>query len=168
MTVVGDRIIQLTWQEERAFVYDIDTFAVVDEFTYLGEGWGLCLDDDAVDERLIMSNGTDVLTFRDPDTFEVTGSVPVTINGDPLTRLNELECVDGLVWANVWRTDSIVVIDPASGAVVSVVDASGLLTPAERASTDVFNGIARDSDTGRWVITGKLWPAMFEVDFVPV
>jgi glutaminyl-peptide cyclotransferase len=167
ITVVDDRIIQITWREERAFVYDIDTFAVVDEFNYIGEGWGLCLDDAGADRRLVMSNGSDALTFRDPETFAATGSVNVTLNGGPLDNINELECVDGLVWANVWLTDAIVVIDPADGTVVSVVDASGLLTPAEQAGTDVLNGIARDHDTGRWLITGKLWPTMFVVDFVP-
>jgi glutaminyl-peptide cyclotransferase len=167
ITVVDERIIQITWQEERAFVYDIDTFAVVDEFTYDGEGWGICLDEAGAGRRLIMSDGSDSLTFRDPETFEATGSVDVTLDGAPVEDLNELECVDGLVWANVWLTDSIVVIDPASGTVVSVVDARGLLTPAERAGADVLNGIARDHDTGRWLITGKLWPTMFVVDFVP-
>lgn len=167
ITVVDDRIIQITWQEERAFVYDIDTFAVVDEFTYLGEGWGICLDEAGADRRLVMSNGSDTLTFRDPETFAPTGSVDVTLNGAPLEDINELECVDGLVWANVWLTDSIVVIDPADGTVVSVIDARGLLTPAELVSADVLNGIARDHDTGRWLITGKLWPTMFVVDFVP-
>jgi glutaminyl-peptide cyclotransferase len=167
ITVVDDRIIQITWREERAFVYDIDTFAVVDEFTYLGEGWGICLDEAGADRRLVMSNGTDVLTFRDPETFAPTGSVDVTVNGAPLENINELECVDGLVWANLWLTDSIVVIDPADGTVVSVIDARGLLTPAELAGADVLNGIARDHDTGRWLITGKLWPTMFVVDFVP-
>ncbi|MFN3218913.1 MAG: glutaminyl-peptide cyclotransferase [Acidimicrobiales bacterium] len=167
ITVVDDRIIQITWREERAFVYDIDTFAVVDEFTYLGEGWGLCLDEAGAGRRLIMSDGTDVLTFRDPETFAPTGSVDVTLDGAPLDNINELECVDGLVWANVWLTDSIVVIDPADGTVVSVIDARGLLTPAELAGADVLNGIARDHDTGRWLITGKLWPTMFVVDFVP-
>lgn len=167
ITVVDDRIIQITWREERAFVYDIDTFAVVDEFTYPGEGWGLCLDDAGADRRLIMSNGTDVLTFRDPETFRATGSVNVTLDGAPLDNINELECVEGLVWANVWLTDSIVVIDPADGTVVSVVDARGLLTPAEQNGADVLNGIARDHDTGRWLITGKRWPTMFVVDFVP-
>lgn len=161
LTVVGDRLIQLTWRAGMAFVYDVDTLERTGTFTYQGEGWGLCDQPD----RLVMSDGTATLTFRDPVTFEATGTVTVTLDGEPVERLNELECVDGMVWANVWQTDSIVVVDPADGAVTSVVDASGLLTPEEAADADVLNGIAYDPDGDTWLLTGKRWPWMFEVTF---
>lgn len=161
LTVVGDRIIQITWQTQVAYVYDRDTFERTGEYTYEGEGWGLCDEPD----RLVMSNGTPTLTFRDLDTFEPLGTVEVTLDGQPVDELNEIECVGGLVWANVWRTDTIVVIDPATGVVVSTVDASGLLSPEEEAQADVLNGIAYDAATDTWLLTGKLWPWMFEVEF---
>ncbi len=161
LTIVDDRIIQITWREQIARVYDADTLEQVDSFTYEGEGWGLCDQPD----RLIMSDGTPTLTQRDRDTFEVLGTVTVTLDGQPVQRINELECVGGVVWANIWQTDTIMVIDPDTGEVQSVVDASGLLTPEERASADVLNGIAYDPQTDTWLLTGKLWPWMFEVTF---
>jgi glutamine cyclotransferase len=127
-----------------------------------GEGWGLCLDGD----RLVRSDGTDRLRFHDPVTFAETGSVTVTLAGQPLPRLNELECVDGQVWANVYQTDHLVRIDPADGRVTAVVDASGLLDPTERAGTDVLNGIAAVGD-GEFLLTGKLWPTIFRVRLEP-
>lgn len=156
---VGDRLIQLTWRRETAFVYDLDTFERLGELTYEGEGWGLCYDG----QRLVMSNGSDVLTFRDPETFAVTGSVAVTVDGSPLRRLNELECVNGDVYANVFLTDTIARIDPETGAVTGLIDAAGLLTPEERAQADVLNGIAHDPGTDRFLLTGKWWPKLFEV-----
>lgn len=161
LTVVGDRIIQITWQSNTAYVYDRDTLERTGQFTYQGEGWGLCDQPD----RLVMSNGTPTLTFRDQTTFEELGTVTVTQNGEPVERLNELECVGGLVLANVWQTDTIVVIQPDTGDVISQIDASGLLTPEEQKQADVLNGIAYDPIVDAWLLTGKLWPWMFEVEF---
>lgn len=174
MTLVGDRIWQLTWQEHTAFLRDRDTLAPLGQATYSGEGWGLC--HEPARNRLVMSNGTAQLTFRDPQTFAQVGAVTVTRDGAPVTRLNELECVAGKVWANIWLTDQIVRIDPVTGRVEAVVDASGLLSDSEQSAADVLNGIAavpaiggqfsRQSD-GRFLITGKLWPHMFLVRFIP-
>ncbi len=161
---VDDRLIQLTWQAGIANVYDLESFEKVGEFEYHGEGWGLCYDG----ERLIMSSGNDRLQFRDPQTFEKTGEVRVTRAGRRLRRLNELECVDGLVYANVWMDDHIARIDPESGEVTAWIDAGGLLTREDRhGGEDVLNGIAYVPDTGHFMITGKNWSRMFEVEFVP-
>lgn len=161
---VEDRFIMLTWQNEVALVFDQRTFEQIDEFEYIGEGWGLCYDG----LELWMSNGTDVLTRRDPNTFEALSEVRVRANGEPIDELNELECIGGHVWANVWRTDTIVVIEPRSGDVVATIDASGLLSADERAQTDVLNGIAYDPEDDTLLVTGKEWPAMFEITPVPL
>ena len=164
LALVGERLIQLTWREGLAPVYDRATFKRLAEFHYDGEGWGLCYDG----RRLVMSDGSDRLFFRDPRTFVGVGSVAVTRDGVPVPQLNELECVGGAVWANVWQTDDILRIDPASGRVTGVAEATGLLTPEDRAAgAEVLNGIAYDPKTGRFWITGKLWPKMFEVRFAP-
>ncbi|GAA4713228.1 glutaminyl-peptide cyclotransferase [Pseudonocardia yuanmonensis] len=158
ITVVGPSIWQLTWQDGVALEWDRATFTLRRQVPLAGEGWGLC----AEPGRLVRSDGTDRLRFHDPATFAETGSVAVTLDGAPVPQLNELECVDGAVWANVWRTDRLVRIDPATGAVTAVVDASGLLDPARRADTDVLNGIAHLSGD-EYLLTGKLWPAAFRV-----
>ncbi|MDG4833814.1 glutaminyl-peptide cyclotransferase [Solwaraspora sp. WMMD1047] len=165
ITVVDDTIWQLTWQDGIAYQRDRATLAERRQVTYPGEGWGICHDADR--DRLVMSDGTDRLTFRDPDTFEPAATVAVTLDGQPLRSLNELECVGEKVWANVWQTDQIVRIDPATGTVDAVVDAAGLLTPDERAGADVLNGITAVPCTDNFLITGKLWPKMFRVRFVP-
>jgi glutaminyl-peptide cyclotransferase len=162
ITVVDDRIWQLTWQDGVALEWDLASFTLLREVPIEGEGWGLCRDGD----RLVRSDGTDRLRFHDPATFAETGSVAVTLDGEPVTQLNELECVDGQVWANVWQTDRIVRIDPADGRVTAVVDAAGLLDPGRRAGADVLNGIA-SLGHGEYLLTGKLWPAMFRVRFTP-
>ncbi len=164
LALADGRLIQLTWKEEKAFVYDRADFRRSGEFRYDGEGWGLCSDG----ARLVMSDGSDRLTFRDPKTFAVQSIVNVSLAGKPATELNELECVDGAVYANVWQTDDILRIDPKDGRVTAVIDASGLLTSEERQKTDVLNGIAWSPATKSFLITGKLWPKMFEVQFVPV
>ncbi len=164
LALVGERLIQLTWREGTAPVYDRATFKHLADFHYDGEGWGLCYDG----RRLVMSDGSDRLFFRDPKTFVVQGSVAVTRDGVPVPQLNELECVGGMVWANVWQTDDILRIDPATGRVTGVAQATGLLTAEDRAAgAEVLNGIAYDPATQRFWITGKLWPKMFEVRFVP-
>jgi len=158
---VDDELIMLTWKAQRAFVFGLERFDRRQTFRYRGDGWGLCNDG----RRLIMSNGSNRLTFRDLRTFEPIGDVAVTLRGLPLLQLNELECVGDVVYANVYQTDHLVRIDPSSGRVTHQIDASGLLTPAEASRADVLNGIAFDPDTERFYITGKLWPTMFEVTF---
>lgn len=160
---VGNRLFQLTWQHGQVFVYDKATLNRVGEHRYDGEGWGLCHDGQA----LVMSNGSDTLTIRDPKSFAATRSVKVTQAGRPLGNLNELECVGPDVYANVWMTDQIVRINPKTGEVSARIDASGLLTPAERLGVDVLNGIAYDPADQTFLITGKNWPKLFRVRFVP-
>jgi glutamine cyclotransferase len=170
ITVVGDSIWQLTWQDGVAIRRDRASLAEERRVTYKGEGWGICHDQGA--DRLIMSDGTDHLTFRDVDTFGVTGGVDVRgTDGQPVTRINELECVpdqDGRVrvWANIWQTDQIIRIDPGSGKVDATVDLQGLLPEADQAGVDVLNGIAHIPGTDEFLVTGKLWPTMFRVRFV--
>ena len=164
LAAVGDHLIMLTWKAERAYVYDADSFEEVRIFRYRGEGWGLCYDTDR--GRLIMSDGSDMLTFRDPTTFEPLGSIRVTLRGRPLTQLNELECVGDVVYANVYQEEHLVVIDPKTGRVMHQIDASGLLTNDEARGVDVLNGIAYDPAAETFFITGKDWPKIFEVRFV--
>jgi glutamine cyclotransferase len=166
ITVVGDRIWQLTWRDGVALEWDRASFTLLREVPVDGEGWGLCRDDRGPRGAAVRSDGTDRLRFHDPRTFAETGSVAVTLDGAPVTDLNELECVDGQVWANVWRTDRIVRVDPADGRVTAVVDATGLLPPDRREGADVLNGIAAVGD-GEFLLTGKLWPTTFRVRFVP-
>jgi glutaminyl-peptide cyclotransferase len=160
LALVNDRFIQLTWQNNVAMIFDLD-FNRQGTFDYQGEGWGLCYDG----TRLVMSDGSSKLFFRNPQTFALLGEVSVTRGGSAVTRLNELECVGKLVYANVYQTDTIVRIDPANGQVLTTIDASGLLTPAEAAGVDVLNGIAFDDRTQHFFLTGKLWPKLFEVRF---
>jgi glutaminyl-peptide cyclotransferase len=159
----GERLVMLTWHAEQALVFGIEDFDRRPAMGYRGEGWGLCHDG----VRFVMSDGSARLTFRDSETFAALGSVAVTQDGRPLADLNELECVGDSVYANVFRQDFIVRIDPATGAVTERIDAGGLLTAEQAAGADVLNGIAHDPETGRFYITGKLWPVMFEVSFVP-
>lgn len=162
IALAGDRLIQLTWQNGVALVYNPTTFQKVGELRYDGEGWGLCYDG----KRLVMSDGSDLLRFRDPKTFAPKGQVNVTLAGEPVYQLNELECVSGVIYANVWQTDDILKIDPATGRVTAVIDASGLLSAQEAQQAEVLNGIAYDPAKKTFLITGKLWPKMFEVAFV--
>lgn len=159
------RLFQLTWQAHIALVYDLATFKKLSELPYNGEGWGLCHDG----ERFVMTDGSHRLFFRDPATFQVMSQVEVKLDGARLTHLNELECVGPEVYANVWGTDQIVRIEKYSGRVLAVVDASGLLSTAEQATLApgaLLNGIAYDPSDGKFLITGKLWPKMFRVEFV--
>lgn len=161
LALVDGRLIQLTWHESLAYAWDAQTFELLSTWTYDGEGWGLCFDE----QRLVMSDGSSRLVFRDALTFEDLGGVEVTLDGRPLPRLNELECVGDRIWANVWETDQVVRIDPATGRVDGVLLADGLLEP-HPARTDpgaVLNGIAFDARTGTYLLTGKLWPELIEV-----
>lgn len=158
ITVVGDRIWQLTYQDGVAVQWDRATMTPVREVPLAGEGWGLCYDG----QRLVRSDGTDRLRFHDPDDMSELGGVEVTRDGAPVTGLNELECVEGRVWANVWPTDTIVRIDPGDGAVDLVVDAAGLRERGIPPSAQVLNGIAH-LNGDEFLITGKDWPTMFRV-----
>lgn len=157
-----NRLVQLTYTTNVAFVYDLRSFALENTFTYSGEGWGLTHDD----RRLIMSDGTARLRFLDPETYRETGSITVTAEGRPLDQLNELEMVKGQVYANVWQTNRIAIIQPASGQVTGWIDLTGLL-PAGSAGHDVLNGIAYDAARDRLFVTGKLWPRLFEIRLRP-
>lgn len=162
ITVVGDRIWQLTYKNGVAIEWDKATLTHVREVHLSGEGWGLCWDG----HRLVQSDGTDRLRFHNTTDFVETGSVTVkTRDGKPLTKLNELDCVDGQIWANVFRTDQIVRIDPATGRVTAVVDARGLLDNT-RSENQVLNGIAH-VDGQIFLLTGKYWPSIFRVRFDP-
>lgn len=162
VAVVGDRIYQLTWQNHVGYVYDRQTFALERTWEYPTEGWGLTYDG----ARLIMSDGTDHLYFVDPTTLETIGQVAVTDGGQPVVRLNELEYIDGAVFANIWQTNHVVRIDPATGRVLARIDFTRLLPEAQRPGADVLNGIAYDGAAGRLFVTGKLWPSLFEVAVV--
>jgi glutamine cyclotransferase len=164
ITLLGERVYQLTWQSGKGFIYSKGDFTALGTFTYSGEGWGLTSDG----ERLIMSDGTSRLRFLDPETLQETGQISVRDETGPVSRLNELEYVEGEVFANIWMRDYIVRIDPDTGQVTGTIDCSGLLTQAERRSADVLNGIAYDPETGRLWVTGKLWPKVFEIQLVPV
>jgi glutaminyl-peptide cyclotransferase len=163
IAVIGDRIYQLTYQTGVGFVYDRKTFGRLEEFSYKGEGWGLTYDG----QRLIMSDGTDTLRFWDPQTLGEIGRLRVRDGDDAIRNINELEYVDGAIYANVWQEERIARIDPKTGVVTAWIDMSNLLTATERSrGVDVLNGIAHDPKTGHFLITGKLWPWVFEVEFV--
>jgi glutamine cyclotransferase len=165
ITVVGPTLWQLTWQNGFAIERDSATLAEKRRMPYNGEGWGLC--HQPGNDRLVMSNGSDKLTFRDPHTFAETGGVTVHSGEQTFGQLNELECVGDAVYANVWQTDSILRIDAATGAVTATIDASGLLSASESGQADVLNGIAAVPGTDQFLLTGKLWPKMFKVRLVP-
>lgn len=161
LTEIDGRLVTLTWNNGVGFVWKADDLSPVSRFAYAGEGWGLTHDG----MRLILSDGSASLRFLDPATFAETGRVAVTLNGRPVRQLNELEWIDGEVWANVWQTDYIVRIDPASGHVVGIIDLSGLLPAGlvKDPADDVLNGIAWDATNRRLFVTGKNWPSLFEI-----
>ena len=168
LTVVGDEIFQLTWRSGTALVYDRATLGLLREHNYTGEGWGLC----EMGGELFMTDGSDRLARRDPQTFELLGTVTATASGydGRLDYLNELECVEGKVIANVWQTDRLLVIDPVSGRVVASIDAGPLVDDMSQASPtgqiDVLNGVAVDEKTATLWMTGKLWPRLYRVRVV--
>jgi glutamine cyclotransferase len=164
VAVYRDKIYQLTWKAQVGFVYDKDSFELLQVFTYPTQGWGLTHDG----QRLIMSDGTSTLHFLDPETLEEIGRVEVYDDSGPVPRLNELEYVQGEVYANVWTTDRIARIDPGTGQVTGWIDLAGLLSEQDHdPPVDVLNGIAYDAENDRLFVTGKLWPKMFHIELVP-
>jgi glutamine cyclotransferase len=164
ITVHKDAIIQLTWRSNTGLVYDKSSFALLRQFSYVGEGWGIANDG----KRLIMSNGSSTLIFLDSETLAPVRHIEVHDGDTPVYNLNELEYVDGKVFANVWQTDKIAIIEPAGGRVVGWVDLAGLLeTQPFIGQVDVLNGIAYDAQADRLFVTGKFWPFLFELGLVP-
>jgi glutaminyl-peptide cyclotransferase len=166
VVLFGDQLIQLTFTEGRALVYDFSTMRLTGEFHYAGEGWGLTTDG----KSLIMSNGSDLITYRDPSTFAARRRIRVKLDGKSIKDLNELEFVEGNIWANIWKNDLILRIDPASGRVTGVLDMAGLLartgvkqSQLTEPEEDVLNGIAYDPASGHFFVTGKCWPSLFEI-----
>jgi len=163
VTLLGDRLYQLTWRSRIGYVYERATLRKIREFGYEGEGWGLTHDG----SQLILSDGTSTLRFLDPETFEVKRRVTVQDRGRPVRELNELEFVDGEIYANVWTTDTIARISPKDGRILGWIDLRGLLPDSERTTDDVLNGIAWDPEKRRLFVTGKNWPKLFEIRLVP-
>lgn len=162
LTLYENTLYQLTWQAGEAYVYNLK-FELINTFQYQTEGWGLTSDD----AHLIMSDGSDNIYFRNPETFEIERTISVTLDDDPLFRLNELEYIDGYIFANVYKTNTLVKIDPKTGVVVAQIDASSLwnhisITP----TTDVLNGIAYNPESQTYYLTGKNWNKLFEVEVV--
>ena len=158
-----NHILQLTWKSEEALIWELDPLRIKDSWKYEGQGWGVCLLDDG---RLAMSNGSSSLSFRDPKTFEVINPIEVTLDGVKVEKLNELECDDQTIWSNIWQTDRIIGINPSTGHVTHVLDASNLPLNKESLPSDaVLNGIAQIPGSENFLITGKLWPKIFEVSF---
>ena len=164
VAVLGERIYQLTWQNSIGFVYDKASWRLLRSFGYPGEGWGLTHDG----QRLIMSDGTATIRFLDPATLKQTGQIVVYDDAGPVTQINELEYVEGTIYANIWQTDRIAQIDPASGSVIGWIDLGGLLSGEDRSPpAEVLNGIAYDPVARRLFVTGKFWPKLFEIALVP-
>lgn len=161
ITIFGNRIYQLTWQNGVCFVYSLNNFRQETQFRYYGEGWGLTNDG----KHLIMSDGSETITFRDPETFTEVRKITVRAQGKPVKNLNELEYIDGEIWANIWYSDMIARIDPQTGIVKAWVDMEGLPMP-DRGIEDVLNGIAYDRQNKRIFVTGKRWSKLFEIELV--
>ncbi|NLL43347.1 MAG: glutaminyl-peptide cyclotransferase [Firmicutes bacterium] len=161
IAILGERIYQLTWREERGFVYDLATLELIEQFSYAGEGWGLTADG----EYLIMSNGTDQITYLDPDSFRPVRQITVSSQEGPIWHLNELEYIDGEILANIWFDHRICRIDPGTGKVLGWIDLSSLYETEKQADpdADVVNGIAYDHDNQRLFVTGKLWSHIYEI-----
>lgn len=161
ITILGDKLYQLTWLSNKAYVYDLGSGKKTAEFRYAGEGWGLTTDG----EKLYMSNGSADIYILNPETFKREKRITVTHKGRPVKDLNELEWIEGKIWANVYTSWNIVIIDPATGIVEGIVDLHGILPKEDivRGQTDVLNGIAYDADTKRIFVTGKRWNKLFEI-----
>ena len=168
ITILNGKLYQLTYTEKKCFVYDAKSLKKIKEFTYDGEGWGMTNNG----KQLIMNNGGDKLYYRDPETFKVMNIVSVTDNYGPVAKINELEWVNGVIYSNIWETNTIITINPESGKVIGKVDMTNLINQylpemVEKGTREgaLLNGIAYNSTTKRFFITGKLWPKIFEVTF---
>jgi glutamine cyclotransferase len=160
LALIDDRLIQITWQSNRGFVYDRESLRLLRDFTYDTEGWGITYDG----KNLVMSDGSNILTYLDPQNFKPVRKLPVTMNGRPVYEINELEFIEGEIWANVWHTDMILRIDPGTGRVNSFLNLKGILPPQMRTDPEaVLNGIAYDAQGKRIFVSGKLWPRIFEI-----
>jgi glutamine cyclotransferase len=166
ITIFENRIVQLTWQSHRGFVSDKNSFDLIQEFNYTTEGWGITNDGD----RLIMSDGTATLYFLNPENFEVIGHIEITDNGHSVTMLNELEYIHGEIYANIWQTENIAIINPQTGRVTGWVDLRGIRDMVDQGAgwADVLNGIAYDAAGNRLFITGKLWSKLFQIELIPL
>ncbi len=164
ITILEDKVYQITWKEETGFVYNLDDFTIERTFRYQGQGWGLTHDG----THLIMSNGSSTLSFYDPSTFELMKTVDVIYDGAPVPDLNELEYIDGVVYSNVWNLDQIIIINPDDGSTHGWTDLESLRGELDSSEgVDVLNGIAYDAESGSLLLTGKFWPNLFEVELVP-
>jgi len=161
ITLHNNRIFQVTWRNKVGFVYDKSTFNLINKIYYQTEGWGLA----TVNDRIVMSDGSNILYFYEPEMFTVNSSIEVYDYEKKVENLNELEYIDGEIWANIWMTDLIARIDPATGKVLAYIDLKGLIPDSEKNNpdSDVLNGIAFDKDQGRIFVTGKNWPKLFEI-----
>jgi glutamine cyclotransferase len=162
IAILGGKLYELTWRNQVGFIYDAKTFEPLGNFRYTGEGWGLT--DDGT--HLILSDGTPTIRFLDPHSFEVVRTIDVRLAGRPVSQLNELEYIDGEIWANIWHDDHIVRISPATGEVTALIDASAVYPQSERGTEDVLNGIAYDPASKKIYVTGKDWPKLFEIELV--
>ena len=163
ITIFDDKIIQLTWQSNRGFVYDKYSFDLLQEFNYPTQGWGITHDG----SRLIMSDGTATLYFLDPETFTQVDQVEVYDDAGPITELNELEYIQGEVYANIWKEEKIAIINPQSGQVTGWVDLEGIQDLENMDTSNVLNGIAYDEKEDRLFVTGKRWSQLFEISLIP-
>jgi glutamine cyclotransferase len=160
LALLNNKIYQLTWQHQIGFIYDPQTFQKTGEFTYSGEGWGLTTDG----HSLVLSDGSNRIRFIDPDSFRVTKTIAVLDGKTPINELNELEYVNGEIYANIWHDDRIAVINPETGLVTAWINLRGLLQPGDVQDPEaVLNGIAYDQKSNRLFVTGKLWPRLFEI-----
>jgi len=163
IAILGDRIFQLTWESKVGFVYDKSTMKQINKIYYQTEGWGLT----TIGNKLIMSDGTNCLYFMDPDQFSIISRIEVYDNEKKVDKLNELEYINGEIWANIWQTDLIARIDPSSGKVIAYIDMKGILSdPETDTNVNVLNGIAYDKDGKRIFVTGKNWPKLFEIRII--
>ncbi|MDE5623314.1 MAG: glutaminyl-peptide cyclotransferase [Alistipes sp.] len=164
IALLDGKLYQLTWHANTCHVYDAASMTKLRDFRYPGEGWGLTTDG----RKLYMSDGSARIYTVDPATFRREKRTTVTYKGQPVDYLNELEWIEGKIWANVYTTEQIVIIDPASGVVEGVVDLAGILPPSEHGpETDVLNGIAYDAEAKRIFVTGKNWSRIFEIEILP-
>ncbi len=163
ITLYNNKIIQISWEAGRGFVYDFNTFKHLDEFTYTGEGWGICNDD----KHLFMTNGSAEVKILEPETYSQIGTFEVYDNEGPVVYLNELEYIDGYIYANIYQYEKIVKFDPKTGKVAAYIDLSHILPMNDyKPDTDVLNGIAYDNNNKRLFVTGKLWPKLFEIKLI--